>query len=173
MPNPIEDAKHILRDHLEKNLQPVPEPEDIFVVWFNYSVGSWKCEMATRDCPGWLFQVTHNPNALETYLDVYKKESNHVYMHNGLDLVEITSKDAPSRPDVDIPNCPVCSRAMVWSQGKFVCNGHEETYNEETYNEDTLMKVDEALRNHGLPVKDIPDIILSMQNAGILFRERV
>lgn len=43
----------------------------------------------------------------------------------------------------------------------------------ETHTEDTLMKVGEALRGHGVPIVDIPDIISTMQNAGILFRERV
>lgn len=122
--DPILDAKFILRDHLTKNGETVPEPEDIFVVWFNFSVGAWKCEMATRAYPGWMFQVTHNPNSAETYLDVYTKKSNHVYIDNGKDLTEVSSEDAPSRPDVDIPTCPDCDEKAVWSQGQFVCNNH-------------------------------------------------
>lgn len=44
----------------------------------------------------------------------------------------------------------------------------------ETHTEDTLMKVGEALRSTGaISIADIPDAIASMQNAGILFRERV
>lgn len=122
--NPIDDAIFILRDHLSKNAEHVPEPDEIFIVWFNYTVGSWKCEMATAAFPGWLFQVTHNPSNGETYLDVHTKKSNHVYMHNGVDLAEITSKESPSRPDVDIPICPDCGEKAVWSQGLFVCNNH-------------------------------------------------
>lgn len=41
-----------------------------------------------------------------------------------------------------------------------------------THSEDTLMKVAEAIRSNGIPVGQIPEIISSMQNAGILFRER-
>lgn len=43
----------------------------------------------------------------------------------------------------------------------------------ETYTEDTLAKVRVALREMGVTEEIIPDIISSMQNHGILFRERV
>lgn len=46
-------------------------------------------------------------------------------------------------------------------------------WTEDKYDEDTMMKVGEALREHGIPVGDIPGVISTMQNAGILFRERV
>jgi hypothetical protein len=43
----------------------------------------------------------------------------------------------------------------------------------ETHTEDTLFKVAVALREAGLSEQEIDDAINSMQNSGILFRERV
>lgn len=122
----IHDAKNILLDHLSKKYpgRPLPEVDEIFIVKSHYSVGSWKVEMATRPNPGYLFQATHNPEFNETYLDVYVKESNHVYIDDGHELTEVRTKEAPSRPDVDIPTCPDCEEKAVWSQGQFVCNNH-------------------------------------------------
>lgn len=123
----ILDAKYILLDHLRKHkpAAPLPSPEEIFIVKTSYSIGTWKVDMATRTNPGYLFQATHNPQFNETYLDVYVKESNSVYIDDGSELTEVTSKTASSRPDVDIPDCPDCGEKAVWSQGQFVCNNHD------------------------------------------------
>lgn len=120
--DPIADAKWILRDHFQKTREGsegILADSEIFVVYFSYIIGGWKCEMASSKAPGYMFQVTHNKNANETYLDVYVKESNSVYEPGGS---EITTKDAASRPDIDQPTCPDCGTLMVWSQGRFVCN---------------------------------------------------
>lgn len=42
-----------------------------------------------------------------------------------------------------------------------------------TYDETTLHKVYNALRETGLPDQQVTDAVSLMQNAGILFRERV
>lgn len=42
----------------------------------------------------------------------------------------------------------------------------------ETYDEGTLAKVYEAFRDNGYGTTEAADVVTSMQNAGILFRER-
>lgn len=124
--NPVKDAMFILQTHLGKeypNLEP-PTEDEIFLVYFSYIIGGWKCELATGAHPGFLYQITHNVQFVENYLDVYQKRSNSVYIDDGLVMKEISSKEAPSRPDVDIPICPACDKPAVWSQGRFVCNNH-------------------------------------------------
>ena len=123
--DPILDAKFILRDYFKKSFPELelPDVDKIFVTHHTYSIGNPKTEMAVSSTPGYLFQVTHNKDCMETYLDVYKKESNTVYIDDG-NLREISSEEAVSRPDVGPPDCGVCSKEMVWSMGTFVCNEH-------------------------------------------------
>lgn len=125
--DPVLDAKFIVRDYLKKEGQEVPETEKLFLVYFSYIIGGWKCELATATQPGLMFQITHNREFSENYLDVYVKRANCVYIDDGRELTQVSSKEATSRPDVDPPICPDCGNKAVWSQGQFVCNNHPNT----------------------------------------------
>jgi hypothetical protein len=50
-------------------------------------------------------------------------------------------------------------------------DGYE--YEEVRYNEQTMVKVRDAIRVEGLKERVVDDIVNRLQNAGILFRERV
>lgn len=50
--------------------------EDVYVVWFNYTLGNWKALVSTTVPDGMYYEVTHNIDKNETYLDVYKKWEN-------------------------------------------------------------------------------------------------
>lgn len=51
-----------------------PQPDyEIFVVWFNYTLGNWKALVSTSLPDGRYYEVTHNAEKFETYLDVYVK----------------------------------------------------------------------------------------------------
>lgn len=168
----IAEAKWILRDHFSKTREgkdAILHDNEIFLVKFAYVLGGWKCELATLLAPGYLFQITHNKDFHENYLDVYVKKSNHVYADGE---GEITSKEAASRPDLDHPDCPVCGKKMVWSMGDFICNDHT-TYDEATMEKvrDVLLKIlggEENNVTHAM----VSNAINDFQNAGILFRER-
>lgn len=51
-------------------------PNDIYVVWFCYILGGWKAMVSTSIQDGKYFEVTHNVDRGETYLDVYLKADN-------------------------------------------------------------------------------------------------
>lgn len=56
----------------------VTVPEDFYVVWFAKTLGNWKALVSTDLVDGHYFEVTHNGNAQETYVDWYVKGTNHV-----------------------------------------------------------------------------------------------
>lgn len=73
-----DEAKRIVRayaqDHLDKS-----DPEttfDVFVVWFAKTLQNWKALVSTTLPDGKYYEVTHNGDKSETYLDVYVKVSN-------------------------------------------------------------------------------------------------
>jgi hypothetical protein len=52
------------------------EMGDVFVVWFCKTLQNWKALVATEVCDGCYFEVTHNGDKNETYIDYYKKVDN-------------------------------------------------------------------------------------------------
>ena len=50
--------------------------DDVFVVWFCKTLQNWKALVSTTISDGMYFEVTHNGDKNETYLDVYKKCEN-------------------------------------------------------------------------------------------------
>ena len=50
--------------------------DDVYVVWFSYTLGNWKCLVSTTVSDGMYYEVTHNATKGETYLDAYKKWDN-------------------------------------------------------------------------------------------------
>jgi hypothetical protein len=50
--------------------------DDIYVVFFTYTLGNWKAMVSTRAFDGLYYEVTHNDASSETYLDAYQKINN-------------------------------------------------------------------------------------------------
>ena len=50
---------------------------DVFVVWFAKTLQNWKCLVSTTVSDGMYYEVTHNGDKNETYVDVYKKWKNY------------------------------------------------------------------------------------------------
>ena len=50
---------------------------DAFVVWFAKTLQNWKCLVSTTVSDGMYYEVTHNGDKNETYVDVYKKWENY------------------------------------------------------------------------------------------------
>lgn len=64
-------------DQLEKTDTHVTfDLEDVYVVWFAYTLGNWKALLSTTLPDGMYYEVTHNDTKGETYLDAYKKFRN-------------------------------------------------------------------------------------------------
>lgn len=50
--------------------------EDVYVVWFAKTLQNWKALVSTTLPDGMYYEVTHNGDKSETYLDAYKKFDN-------------------------------------------------------------------------------------------------
>jgi len=50
--------------------------DDVFIVWFCKTLQNWKAILSTTVPDGMLYEVTHNGDKNETYLDAYKKWQN-------------------------------------------------------------------------------------------------
>ena len=53
--------------------------EDTYIVWFTFTLGSWKALISTTAPDGRYYEVTYNKAKAETYVDVYKKENQEVF----------------------------------------------------------------------------------------------
>lgn len=49
---------------------------DVYVVWFCKTLQNWKALVSTNVSDGMYYEVTHNGDENETYVDVYKKWDN-------------------------------------------------------------------------------------------------
>lgn len=50
--------------------------EDAFIVWFSKTLQNWKALVSTTVSDGMYYEITHNGDKGETYLDAYKKWDN-------------------------------------------------------------------------------------------------
>lgn len=75
-----EKARRIVMDyfnaHVDKTDQKQITMDDVFVVWFCKTLQNWKCLASTTVSDGMYYEVTHNGDKGETYVDVYKKWGN-------------------------------------------------------------------------------------------------
>lgn len=51
-------------------------PDEVYVVWFAKTLQNWKCLISTTLPDGMYYEVTHNGDKRETYIDAYKKFDN-------------------------------------------------------------------------------------------------
>jgi hypothetical protein len=57
--------------------------DDLYIVWFSKTLKNWKALISTSiSDDGLYFEVTHNGEKNQTYVDIYKKTANHVFDHN-------------------------------------------------------------------------------------------
>ena len=50
--------------------------EDVFIVWFSKTLQNWKALVSTTVSDDMYYEITHNGDKGETYLDTYKKWDN-------------------------------------------------------------------------------------------------
>ncbi len=63
-------------DHAEKTDNKKITEDDVFIVWFSKTLQNWKALVSTTVSDGMYYEVTHNGDKGETYLDAYKKWEN-------------------------------------------------------------------------------------------------
>lgn len=76
-----ERAKQIVveyfNSHLDKTDGKQIGLEDVYVVWFCKTLQNWKALLSTNVRDGMYYEITHNGDKNETYVDVYKKWENY------------------------------------------------------------------------------------------------
>mgnify|MGYP001205119425 FL=1 len=75
-----EKARQIIVDyfnsHVDKTDGVQISIDDVYVVWFCKTLQNWKALLSTTVPDGIYYEVTHNGDKGETYIDVYKKWEN-------------------------------------------------------------------------------------------------
>lgn len=79
----INDAKYLVRNYIIKHVEGYDaltiSEEDVFVVWWCYILGGWKCLIGTKIHDGRYYEVTYNHAKNELYFDAYKIEEKIAY----------------------------------------------------------------------------------------------
>lgn len=70
----INEVETYVYEHFDKS-DPTPS-FDVYVVWFCYILGGWKCLVSTTLPDGMYYEVTYDTNRNRIYLDAYKKLDN-------------------------------------------------------------------------------------------------
>ena len=63
-------------DHVDKTDKKMITEDDVFIVWFCKTLQNWKALVSTTISDGMYYEITHNGDKNETYLDAYKKWEN-------------------------------------------------------------------------------------------------
>lgn len=75
-----EKARQIVVDyfnsHVDKTDGVQISIDDVFVVWFCKTLQNWKALLSAKVPDGVYYEITHNGDRDETYVDVYKKWEN-------------------------------------------------------------------------------------------------
>ena len=75
-----EKARQIVVDyfnsHVDKTDGVQISIDDVFVVWSCKTLQNWKALLSTKMPDGVYYEITHNGDRNETYVDVYKKWEN-------------------------------------------------------------------------------------------------
>lgn len=75
-----EKAKQIVVDYFNSNVDVTDgkqiTKDDVYVVWFCKTLQNWKVLASTNISDGMYYEITHNGDKDETYVDVYKKWDN-------------------------------------------------------------------------------------------------
>ena len=76
----LKRAKEIVVNYFNDNVETTDNKkiteEDVFIVWFCKTLQNWKALVSTTVSDGMYYEVTHNGDKCETYLDAYKKWEN-------------------------------------------------------------------------------------------------
>lgn len=77
-----EKARQIVRDYFNSHVDVTDgvqiSIDDVYVVWFSKTLQNWKALVSTTVPDGKYYELTHNGDKDETYVDVYVKLDNQV-----------------------------------------------------------------------------------------------
>ena len=64
--------------HFDKTDNVKITTDDVYIVWYCKTLQNWKALVSTTLSDGMYYEITHNGDKNETYIDVYKKWQNFV-----------------------------------------------------------------------------------------------
>ena len=67
--------------HLDKTDGVQITPDNVYVVWFCKTLQNWKALVSTTLTDGMYYEITHNGDTGESYIDAYKKWENYTIKH--------------------------------------------------------------------------------------------
>lgn len=83
----IKLCKEVIADYVSKRIDKTGNvkisTDDVYVVWSCKTLQNWKALVSTTLPNGMYFEITHNGDKNETYIDVYKKRDNFVVKQKG------------------------------------------------------------------------------------------
>lgn len=83
----IKLCKEVIADYVSKRIDKTGNvkisTDDVYVVWSGKTLQNWKALVSTTLPNGMYFEITHNGDKNETYIDVYKKRDNFVIKQKG------------------------------------------------------------------------------------------
>lgn len=75
-------CKKIVVDHFNENVDKTDNKkiaeEDVYIVWICKTLQNNKALLSTNVSDGMYYEITHNGDKKETYVDAYKKFKNYV-----------------------------------------------------------------------------------------------
>ena len=78
----LDRARKLVADYFNEHVDATDElkitADDAYVVWFSKTLQNWKALVSTTLPDGKYYEVTHNGDRGETYIDVYVKLANQV-----------------------------------------------------------------------------------------------
>lgn len=70
-------CKETVRDYANAHLDKTEiTTDDVYIVWFCKTLQNWKALVSTTLADGMYYELTHNGDKNETYVDAYKKWEN-------------------------------------------------------------------------------------------------
>ena len=77
----MEKAKRIVMEYFNNHVDATDNKkigmDDVYIVWFCKTLQNWKALVSTNVSDGMYYEITHNGDKNETYVDVYKKWENY------------------------------------------------------------------------------------------------
>jgi len=65
--------------HVDKTDDVIITLDDVYIVWASKTLQNWKAMISSTLPDGMYYEITHNGDKNECYLDAYKKFENRVY----------------------------------------------------------------------------------------------
>jgi hypothetical protein len=77
----INTAKQIVVDYFNAHRDVTDDfiltRDNVFIVWFSKTLQNWKALVSTEVSDGIYYEITHDGDRKQTYVDVYKKWENY------------------------------------------------------------------------------------------------